>query len=250
MKVRKYISQLFRQKNKPSLSPSEKDFRQKINQLLGCKVNDIGIYIEAFCFKTKTCKTTQQHERLEFLGDAVLGSIISSHLYKVYQNGNEGYLTQMKSKIVSRENLNQIGEDLNLKKLMKPNKKIILSAHISGNLLEAFIGAIYLDLGYEACHQLVLGRLFTLDKINRLENKIVSYKSVVLEWGQKNKYQFSFETQKEKHAKENNYFRCDLLLNGDKIANASEFSKKKAEEKAAQRAFYALNKKYKILETN
>lgn len=250
MRVKKFLSQLFyRKKNITSLSEDDLLFQYKIENILLRKINDIKPYKAAFSLKSNQRKLAKSHERLEFLGDAILGSIISAYLYESYQGEDEGYLTQMKSKIVSRENLDELGDILKLKTLIPSDNKIgNLSYHISGNLFEAFIGAIYLDFGYQICQKIVLNQLFTSERINKLEDKIVSYKGLILEWGQKNKYQISFITKGENHVTENNYFRCDILCQQKNIANASDSSKKKAEEKAAQRAFYTLNQKYKILE--
>lgn len=249
MKVKKFFSQLFRATSKSSLSVSDKAFQKKINRIVRRQIKDVDVYKAAFSLRNRQKKLSKNHERLEFLGDAILGAIMSSYLYQVYPNENEGYLTQMKAKVVSRENLNRLGEELELKELISAkHKKGNLSNHIDGNLFEALIGAIYLDFGYDICEKIVLENLLTPEKINRLENKIASYKGLILEWGQKNKHQVRFKTQREEHVKENNFFKCEIFLNEEKIVHAVGFSKKKAEEKAAQRAFYTLNTKYKILE--
>lgn len=250
MRVKNYLSLLFsrKTKNTSSLSKKDKDFQKKIISIIHHPVHNLEHYRQAFSLKNTKRKLSKEHERLEFLGDAILGSIISSYLYKTYQEGNEGYLTQMKSKIVSRENLNQLGDNLALKEIIQTEKVGSLSTHISGNLFEALIGAIYLDVGYQDCEKIVLKHLFTPEQINKLENKIASYKGLILEWAQKNKHQLQFTTEEEDHPTENNFFRSKITFNKEVIANACDSSKKKAEEKTAQRAFYTLNKKHKILE--
>lgn len=186
---------------------------------------------------------------MEFLGDSILGSIISTHLFQIYPDENEGYLTQMKAKIVSRKNLNKLGEELRLTNFLQNNSNNSpLSENIFGNLFEALIGAIYLDLGYETCRKVVLKRLLTPNEINKLENKIGSYKSLLLEWSQKQKSVIRYETIEELLPNKTICFRSFIWLNDEKITSASDTSKKKAEEKAAQRAFYTLNKKEHILE--
>ena len=119
--------------------------------------------------------------------------------------------------------------------------------NISGNLLEALIGAVYLDFQYDTCKRIILERLLTPTEINKLENKIVSYKGLLLEWSQKKKLNIKYETCEEIQVNKSIVFRCHVWLGEEKIANATETSKKKAEEKAAQRAFYILNKKENIL---
>ena len=154
----------------------------------------------------------------------------------------------MKSKIVNRKNLNLLGEKLRLTDFIQNGSHGSLGENISGNLFEAFIGAIYLDFGYETCQDIVLERLFSEKDIERLEHKIVSYKGLLLEWSQKKKVSIKYDTTEELLPNKNFIFRTCVYLNANKIASATESSKKKAEEKAAQRAFYSLNKKENIVE--
>ena len=231
---------------------SEKDllFRKNISHIVGYNIHNLEIFKEAFSLKSSTKSTNKKnYERLEFLGDSVLGTIISCHLFQTYPNENEGFLTQMKSKIVNRKNLNKLGEDLKLSNLLQVDtSQIILSENISGNLLEALIGAIYLDIDYEFCKKIVLDRILTPSTINKLENKIISYKGLLLEWSQKKKVSIRYETCEEIQPNKTILFRCHVWLQNEKISNALEASKKKAEEKAAKRAFYVLSKKENIIE--
>ncbi|WP_312820714.1 ribonuclease III [Kaistella carnis] len=248
MELQKYFSKfLARRKN----SLSEKDYflSSEITKITGFAVQNINLYREAFSLKTSSKhKQSKNYERLEFLGDSVLGTIISCHLFATYPDANEGYLTQMKSKIVNRKNLNKLGTELNLIKFLQNEPTTSLSENIAGNLFESLVGAIYLDLDYEICKKIVLDRLLTPSEINKLENKIVSYKSLLLEWSQKKKVVIKYETCEEMQPNKNMVFRTYVWLDQERIANATETSKKKAEEKAAQRAFYILNKKQSILE--
>lgn len=248
MELQKYFSKfLARRKN----SLSEKDYflSSEITKITGFAVQNINLYREAFSLKTSSKhKQSKNYERLEFLGDSVLGTIISCHLFATYPDANEGYLTQMKSKIVNRKNLNKLGTELNLIKFLQNEPTTSLSENIAGNLFESLVGALYLDLDYEICKKIVLDRLLTPSEINKLENKIVSYKSLLLEWSQKKKVVIKYETCEEMQPNKNMVFRTYVWLNQERIANATETSKKKAEEKAAQRAFYILNKKQSILE--
>lgn len=248
MELQKYFSKfLARRKN----SLSEKDYflSSEITKITGFAVQNINLYREAFSLKTSSKhKQSKNYERLEFLGDSVLGTIISCHLFATYPDANEGYLTQMKSKIVNRKNLNKLSTELNLIKFLQNETTTSLSENIAGNLFESLVGAIYLDLDYEICKKIVLDRLLTPSEINKLENKIVSYKGLLLEWSQKKKVVIKYETCEEMQPNKNMVFRTYVWLNQERIANATETSKKKAEEKAAQRAFYILNKKQSILE--
>ena len=250
MELKKYISK-FLAKRKKNLSEKDYYFSNEIAKITGCVVQDLSLYREAFSLKTSSKHTkVKNYERLEFLGDSVLGTIISCHLFITYPEANEGYLTQMKSKIVNRKNLNKLGNELSLTKFLQNESKTATSENLAGNLFESLVGAIYLDLGYEACRKIILERLLTPKAINQLENKIISYKSLLLEWSQKKKVVIKYDTSEELQPNKNMVFRTHVWLNDEKIANATEISKKKAEEKAAQRAFYILNKKQSILENS
>ncbi len=248
MELRNYFSK-FLKKRKKSLSEKDYYLSSEISKIIGVNIRDVSLYREAFSLKSSAKKpSANNYERLEFLGDSILGSIISCHLYTAYPEANEGFLTQMKSKIVNRKNLNKVGEDLKITKYVQnSSSNTTLSENLAGNLFESLIGAVYLDLGYSACENIVLQRLLTPSEIIKLENKIVSYKGLILEWSQKNKVEIRYETCEEILPNKQLCFRSTVWLAGEKIANASESSKKKAEEKAAQRAFYVLNKKENII---
>lgn len=247
MELQKYFSKFLLNKRKRKLTERDYFLSTRLYSMLGTEVQNVALYREAFSLKSSSKNKDSNYERLEFLGDSVLGTIISCHLFHAYPQANEGYLTQMKSKIVNRKNLNKLGEDLKLTDLLQKQTAVALGENISGNLLEALIGAVYLDFQYDACKRIVLEKLLTPTEINKLENKIVSYKGLLLEWSQKKKLNIKYETCEEIQVNKSVVFRCHVWLGEEKIANATETSKKKAEEKAAQRAFYILNKKENIL---
>ena len=250
MELKNYFFKFLPKNRTQKLSEKDLLFRKNISHIVGYNIHNLEIFKEAFSLKSSTKSTHKKnYERLEFLGDSVLGTIISCHLFQTYPNENEGFLTQMKSKIVNRKNLNKLGEDLKLSSLLQVDtSQIILSENISGNLLEALIGAIYLDIDYEFCKKIVLDRILTPSTINKLENKIISYKGLLLEWSQKKKVSIRYETCEEIQPNKTILFRCHVWLQNEKISNALEASKKKAEEKAAKRAFYVLSKKENIIE--
>ena len=250
MELKNYFFKFLPKNRTQKLSERDLLFRKNISHIVGYNIHNLEIFKEAFSLKSSTKSTNKKnYERLEFLGDSVLGTIISCHLFQTYPNENEGFLTQMKSKIVNRKNLNKLGEDLKLSNLLQVDtSQIILSENISGNLLEALIGAIYLDIDYEFCKKIVLDRILTPSTINKLENKIISYKGLLLEWSQKKKVSIRYETCEEIQPNKTILFRCHVWLQNEKISNALEASKKKAEEKAAKRAFYVLSKKENIIE--
>ncbi|MCW3160234.1 ribonuclease III [Chryseobacterium oryctis] len=248
MELQKYFSKFLLKQRKRKLTERDYFLCTELHKMLGAEVQNLALYREAFSLKSSSKnQSNSNYERLEFLGDSVLGTVISCHLFQTYPQANEGYLTQMKSKIVNRKNLNKLGEDLKLTDLLQKQTSVALGENISGNLFEALIGAVYLDFQYDTCRKIILEKLLTPTEINKLENKIVSYKGLILEWSQKKKVNIKYETCEEIQANKTIVFRCHVWLGDEKIANATETSKKKAEEKAAQRAFYILNKKENIL---
>lgn len=187
------------------------------------------------------------YERLEFLGDAILGSVIASYLYKKVPQGNEGYLTQMRSKVVSRENLNALGENLGLIRFLKSNMtQEHISSNLFGNLFEALVGAIYLDRGYKYCYQFIYQQVILPHvDIERLEGKISSYKGYIIEWCQKNKKKYKFESFEDSGNQNKKHFSVILKIDDKIMGKGRATSKKKAQETAANRAYFAMQNKMK-----
>ena len=225
------------------------DFFYEIKRILGFTPKDISIYHEAFTHRSTNEKNreghSQNYERMEFLGDAMLGAVIASHLYKMVPGGNEGYLTKMRSKVVSREHLNELGRDLELIKFVKttiPTEQF--GGNIHGNVFEALIGAIYLDRGYRFCEKFINKRVIKpYVDIEKLEGKVISYKSLFIEWCQKNKKQFKFIIYEDTGNDMLKHFAIKLQLEGLTVAKARATSKKKAEERASKRAYFKLQQK-------
>ncbi|MFT4698844.1 MAG: ribonuclease-3 [Flavobacteriaceae bacterium] len=225
------------------------DFFYSIKKIINFSPKDISKYEEAFTHRSMNEKTDAKHpknyERMEFLGDAILSTIIASHLFKKVPSGNEGYLTKMRSKVVSREHLNELGRDLNLLQLVRsniPNDQF--GENIHGNVFEALVGAIYLDRGIKYCEKFINHRVIKpYVDIQKLEGKIISYKSLFIEWCQKNKKPFKFNIYEDTGNDTLKHFAVRLILEEETIAKARATSKKKAEETAAKRAYYKLQKR-------
>ena len=181
------------------------------------------------------------YERLEFLGDSILGSVIAAYLYKKVPEGTEGYLTQMRSKIVSREHLNELGKDLNLIRFVKSNiDQANVGDNIHGNIFEALVGAIYLDKGYNACQKFIFENVIVpYVDIAKLEGKITSYKGLIIEWCQKQKKKYSFDTYEDSGNESIKHFSVKISIDGEQIAKGRATSKKKAEEQASKRVYFA-----------
>lgn len=185
--------------------------------------------------------TPINYERLEFVGDAMVGSIIATHLFNEVPQGDEGYLTKMRSKIVSREHLNELGKELNLIDLVESKiPKSNFGNNIHGNLFEALVGAIFLDRGYAYCEKFIYSRVIIPHvDIAKLEGKVISYKSLLIEWCQKEKKTFDYHVYEDTGNDTLKHFSVKLSIDGKVIAKARATSKKKAEEKASKRAFFA-----------
>ncbi|QTY26302.1 ribonuclease III family protein [Flavobacterium sp. CS20] len=239
----KFIDNIFK-------SRSKKDgvFFCKIYEIIGFKPKTLSIYKRAFTHRSLNLKDKLgydiNYERLEFLGDSLLDSVISVHLFKQSPQGDEGYLTKMRAKAVNRKNLNQIGQSYDLLSLLHSEvKPECFSDNIYGNLIEALIAAIYLDQGFKKCEKFILDKIVKpFIDIEELENRVISYKSYMIEWCQKHKHQYKLieYSDKEKSTNGQKYFAMIYQLNGKNIAKARALSKKKAEEKVCRRAYYTL----------
>ena len=196
-------------------------FFEKITKILGFKPNTEIYYKHAFTHRSSN-QTDENgfpisYERLEFLGDAML----------------------------SREHLNELGKDFNLVQFIESKvSPSHFGDNIHGNLCEAFIGAIYLDKGYTYCEKFIQEKIIKqyID-IERLEGKVISYKSVIIEWCQKEKITFKFDIFEDDGKEGVKYFGVKFLMDDQVISKARATSKKKAEETAAKRAFFALQDK-------
>lgn len=226
----------------------DEDFYYDLKDLLNFKPIKLNYYKKAFTHRSLkiTDKTGKpiNYERLEFLGDAILGSVIASYLYKEAPKGDEGYLTQMRSKVVSRKNLNKLGVELDLIRFVRSNvNEDQVGDNIHGNIFEALIGAIYLDRGYNYCHQFVYEQVIVpYVDIERLEGKISSYKGLIIEWCQKTKKKYNFESYEDTGNQSKKHFSVRISIDGQKIAKGRATSKKKAEEMAAKRVYFAFQK--------
>lgn len=226
----------------------DKVFFHELKTILGFAPSRLQFYKKAFIHRSvKNVDpegNPQNYERLEFLGDAMLGAVIASYLFKKVPSGNEGYLTQMRSKIVSREHLNELGRDLNLIRFVTSNVAISkFGENINGNIFEALIGAIYLDKGYKYCKKFIYKRVIKpYVDIPKLEGKITSYKSLFIEWCQKEKKTFLFDVYDDTANDPIRHFSVKLSMEDKIIAKGRATSKKKAEEIAAKRAYFAFQK--------
>ncbi len=234
---------------KNSRSNDDGIFFKALEKILGFKPKDVSIYEKAFTHRSSNKMdhdgNAVNYERLEFLGDAMLSAVIAAHLFRKAPAGDEGYLTKMRSKIVSREHLNELGRDFHLIDFIESKVPTThFGENIHGNVFEALIGAIYLDSGYYSCEQFIQNKVIVpYVDISKLEGKVISYKSLVIEWCQKEKKIFNYDVYDDNSITGERLFGVKLTINDKIIAKARATSKKKAEEKASQRAYFALQNK-------
>ena len=212
-------------------------------KILGFYPHNIQLYQQALLHKSTSIRSEKgrplNNERLEFLGDAILDAIVGDIVYKHFEGRREGFLTNTRSKIVQRETLNKLAVEIGLDKLVKySTRSSSHNSYMYGNAFEAFIGAIYLDQGYERCKRFLEERIIhpyiDLDKLSRKE---VNFKSKLIEWSQKNKIEVSFELIEQFFDKESNpVFQTEVRIEGLAGGNGTGYSKKESQQNAAQMA--------------
>ncbi len=219
---------------------SEKSFVRQISALVGFVPVNVGVFSLAFAHKSNSSQemyAIQNNERLEYLGDAILGTIVAEYLFRKYPHRDEGFLTKMRSKIVNRKIMNQIGDSMQLDLFIVHNNNSRLSRSMLGNALEALIGAVYLDVGYHNTQKFVINKILKVHvDIRALESYDDNYKSQLLEWCQKNRKEVSYDVLEKFKMDSRDRFKIAVLVDGKQRASAEDFSKKAAEQKASHRA--------------
>ena len=237
-----FIQLFFRFYNR-FLSP-DKLFAKRLRSLIGFTPSNIGIFKLAFYHKSASSEklyAVQSNERLEYLGDAVLGTIVAEYLFKKYPNKDEGFLTKMRSKIVKRQSLNKIADKMGLDVFLNQYNNTRLSRSMLGNALEALVGAVYIECGYRKTRRYVIQKILRgyLD-IHELESFDDNYKSQLLEWCQKNGQTVSYKMLAKYKFEKRDRFKVAVLIDGKKLASADDFNKKSAEQTASEKAMQIL----------
>jgi len=235
--LRRLINRIF---NKSS---SQQQLILQLEHLLGFTPKHIAYYNLAFMHRSKPDDATDSNERLEFLGDAILGAIVAEYLFKKYPYQPEGYLTELRSKIVRRETMNNVALRMGLNKLVQYNQndRGLSRSHIFGNALEALIGAVYLDQGFIKTRKFILNQLIRpyID-LDMMESTDTNYKNQLLSWAQRNNHDLTFETVEEKTEGTRRLFTIGIMLNGELVAQGSGYNKKEAGQVAAQKGLEVL----------
>jgi len=226
------------------ISP-EREYVRKLKNLLGFVPGNVHLYKMAFRHKSVAITIKEgaknSNERLEFLGDAVLGSVVAELLFKKYPYKDEGFLTEMRSKIVSRANLNQLSRKLGFNELIQFDARMISFPNKQGSLLgdafEALIGAVYLDKGYVFTKSFLLNRIIKQHvDILLLEQTETNFKSRLIEWCQHTGKEIVFQQTDNPQCESSKMFSIEAVVDGVVCGLGRDFNKKSAEKSAAEKA--------------
>ncbi|TFF35149.1 ribonuclease III [Mucilaginibacter psychrotolerans] len=228
-------------------SPNRK-YVKVLKNLLGFVPGNLSLYRLAFRHKSVAQNIRKgvknSNERLEFLGDAVLGSVVAEVLFKLYPYEDEGFLTELRSKIVSRNNLNALGKKLGFDKLIEFDTKILNGGRqgsLLGDAFEALIGAVYLDKGYDFTRNFLVNHIIKSHiDIHKLEQTETNFKSKLIEWCQRHGKDISFDVITNLDGESAKLFTVQAVVDGEVMGSGKEFSKKNAEKLAAEKACAAL----------
>lgn len=221
---------------------SEKKLRQSFRLITGYQPINLSLYKQAMRHSSVATVNDRgikdSYERLEYLGDAILGMLVAEYLFALYPFEEEGFLTEIRAKIVNRESLNRLAQKIGLKELVQYNQNSRAHRSVFGDCMEALIGAIYLDYGFETCRSFVIKKLIKPHyDFEELISTVTNFKSRLLEWSQKEGKDLRFEIINEEDRK----FTAQVFLNNDPMEIGYGFSKKKAEQDAARKTYEQLN---------
>src|SRR6201992_2176321 len=228
-------------------SPQRK-YVKVLKNLLGFVPGNLSLYRLAFRHKSAAQNVKKgvknSNERLEFLGDAVLGSVVSEVLFKLYPYEDEGFLTELRSKIVNRVNLNQLARKLGFEQLIQYDNRMVNSTRqgsLLGDAFEALIGAIYLDKGYDFTKSFLINHIIKSHiDIHTLEQTETNFKSKLIEWCQRHGKDVSFDLIENGEGKSTKLFSVKASIDGEVMGLGKEFNKKTAEKLAAEKACESL----------
>jgi ribonuclease-3 len=218
-------------------------FKKYIKNVLGFTPKDLELYEQALAHRSMREADSQgfkcNNERLEYLGDAVLSAVVADFLYKKYPRANEGFLTNLRSKLVNRDHLNKLSQKIGLDVFIKKNNTdLSLSRSVNGDAFEAFIGAIYLDKGYRFTRDVIVKRLIGMYiDLEDLENKDTNYKGRILTWSQKNRRHIKYKVSQEiKTPRRQKQYVVHLFIDDKFASEGCDFTIKGAEQHAAMHA--------------
>jgi len=236
------LNRFFKKKGAITLSPQLSEF---LKNNLGINPKDKSLYVQAFRHSSKSVRQANgiqnSNERLEYLGDAVIGLIVGEFLYQNYPEKPEGELSMLRSRIVSRENLNYYGQCLDLEPLIKYQRGKAVYKSLLGNIVESLIGAIYLDLGYQKAKYIFIEKIILqYSDLKDLEMKNDDHKSQLIIYCQKNKIELDFIYLNKKNDSTERLFEMGVVMDGTRKATATGPSKREAEQQAAKKIMLSL----------
>ena len=228
------------------MDKTDKEIRRYFKNIFGFRVRNVEPFRIALIHKSVSSNDAiggrLNNERLEYLGDAILGSIIADFLYHKYPLESEGVLTRMRSKLVNRNRLNNLARKLGLPEMMRMDSHITSNTP-NGNALEAVVGAIYIDQGFKRTYDIIIHNIFlTFLDMNEVYAEDDDYKSRILIWAQHNRHKVTFDIKNEDKGRDHLY-RAILSIDGKECAQALGQSVKKAEQAAAEKALAAMETK-------
>lgn len=231
------------------LSPGKKERYRQFQSITGKRPVNLKLYERATRHASAASTTRlgikDSYERLEYLGDAILGMVVAEILYKKFPFKEEGFLTELRSRIVNRESLNDLSKKIGLHALVKFHKhkgSAVSHKSVFGDSLEALIGALYLDHGFISCKKFIVQRLIRPHyNIDELAHTTTNYKSAILEWAQKENRDIRFEIVQSNDSARNKQFITQVIIDDEPVAQGYGFSKKKAEQDAAAKSLDIIN---------
>lgn len=233
----------------------EKELYSSLYAIIGFYPHDISFYKQALMHKSIARRNAKgrpvNNERLEFLGDAILDAIVGDIVFRHFEGKREGFLTNTRSKIVQRETLNRLSQEIGVSRLIMSNgHNSSHNSYMEGNAFEALVGAIYLDRGYEACMRFMQRRILSqLINIDKVAYKEVNFKSKLIEWCQKNKVKLDFRLVEQKRDKNNSpIFVYQAMIEGLEGGTGSGYSKKESQQLASKLTLQSLRRKPQFID--
>ena len=233
----------------------EKELYSSLYNILGFYPRNIQLYKQALMHKSVRQRNEkgrpQNNERLEFLGDAILDAVVGDIVFRHFEGKREGFLTNTRSKLVSRSTLGKLAQEMGISLLVKSEgHSTSHNSYMSGNAFEALVGAIYLDRGYGACMKFMERRILKqLINIDKVAYKEVNFKSKLLEWTQKNKVNMEFKELSHSTGENNSpVFTCQVMLEGVEGCTGKGYSKKESQQQASKETLQRLRREPQFID--
>ena len=228
----------------------EKELSSSLYDILGFFPHDINLYKQALMHRSMARRNDKgrpvNNERLEFLGDAILDAIVGDIVFRHFEGKREGFLTSTRSKIVQRDTLNRLANEIGVSKLIVSNGHMSShNSYMEGNAFEALVGAIYLDRGYQACMHFMQERILShVINIDKVAYKEINFKSKLIEWCQKNKVKLRFDLVEQRRDNSNSpVFVYKAVIEGIEGGRGEGYSKKESQQAASKATLQSLRRK-------